>query len=70
MAPQSVSKSTVHNKYNAFANQDVILLKSIPQFLFQIKLKKYKTSENEQSHGSFFLRIGGLGEINVKMVFF
>jgi len=26
----------------------------------QIKLKKYKTSENEQSHGSFFLRIGGL----------
>ena len=27
----------------------------------QIKLKKYKTSENEQSHGSFFLRVGGLG---------
>jgi len=26
----------------------------------QIKLKKYKTSENEQSHGSFFLRVGGL----------
>ena len=30
----------------------------------QIKLKKYKTSENEQSHGSFFLRVGGLGEKN------
>ena len=28
----------------------------------QVKLKKYKTSENEQSHGSFFLRVGGLGE--------
>ena len=28
----------------------------------QIKLKKYKTSENEQSHGSFFLRVGGLGK--------
>ena len=28
----------------------------------QIKMKKYKTSENEQSHGSFFLRIGGLGK--------
>ena len=30
----------------------------------QIKLKKYKTSENEQSHGSFFLRVGGIGEKN------
>ena len=28
----------------------------------QVKLKKYKTSENEQSHGSFFLRVGGLGK--------
>lgn len=27
----------------------------------QVKLKKYKTSENEQSHGSFFLRVGGIG---------
>ena len=25
-------------------------------------MKKFKTSENEQSHGSFFLRVGGLGE--------
>ena len=24
--------------------------------------KKYKTSENDFSHGSFFLRIGGIGE--------
>ena len=24
--------------------------------------KKYKTSENDYSHGSFFLRIGGIGE--------
>ena len=28
----------------------------------QIKLKKYKTSENEQSHGSFFLTVGELGK--------
>ena len=42
------------------------MLKNIFKYffnIFQIKLKKYKTSENEQSHGSFFLRIGGLGEI-------
>ena len=63
MAPQSVSKSTVHN---VFANQDDILLYLS---FFQIKLKKYKTSENEQSHGSFFLRIGGLGEKNVTKYF-
>ena len=25
-------------------------------------MKKYKTSENDQSHGSFFLRVGGLGK--------
>ncbi len=23
--------------------------------------KKYKTSENDYSHGSFFLRVGGIG---------
>ena len=27
-----------------------------------LQMKKFKTSENEQSHGSFFLRVGGLGE--------
>ena len=26
-------------------------------------MQKYKTSENEQSHGSFFLRVGGLGNL-------
>ena len=24
--------------------------------------KKYKTSENDYSHGSFFLRVGGIGK--------
>ena len=68
MAPQSVIKKH-RAQYNVFANQDDILQFFIPQF-FQIKLKKYKTSENEQSHGSFFLRIGGLGEKNVTKYFF
>jgi hypothetical protein len=27
-----------------------------------LQMKKFKTSENEQSHGSFFLRVGGLGK--------
>jgi hypothetical protein len=27
-------------------------------------MKKFKTSENEQSHGSFFLRVGGLGTVS------
>ena len=36
----------------------------------QVKLKKYKTSENEQSHGSFFLRVGGLGKNNILLNIF
>ena len=65
MAPQSVSKSTVHNTMSL----QMKMIFFYTSFFFQIKLKKYKTSENEQSHGSFFLRIGGLGEKNVTKYF-
>jgi hypothetical protein len=29
------------------------------------KPKKYKTSENDFSHGSFFLRVGGIGKKSI-----